>query len=77
MLVNLRKYVMIHDINQPTWPDVKLFWDKLKVNKKYKEYLYQTNGKKCTGNGIAFLMIKNYEVFDYYTNNVVSYSAIE
>lgn len=46
------KYVMVHDINQPTWPDVKVFWDKIKVGKTYKEYLYQTDNKPVHGIGL-------------------------
>jgi len=46
------KYVIIHDINQPTWPAVKVFWESIKTGKKYNEYLYQTDGNNVHGIGL-------------------------
>jgi hypothetical protein len=43
------KYVIIHDINEPSCPDVKTFWNEIKPNLKFKEYLYQTNNNPCQG----------------------------
>ena len=48
------KYVIIHDINQPTWPAVKKFWNEIKTDKKHKEYLYQTENKNVHGIGLIF-----------------------
>lgn len=48
------RYALIHDINQPTWPAVKVFWERMKQEKKYSEYTYQTEGKPVHGIGLLY-----------------------
>lgn len=46
--------VMFHDINEKSCPGVIRFWDEIKKGKKYKEYLYQTEGNPVHGIGLLF-----------------------
>lgn len=54
---NIGKYskiVMFHDINNRVCPGVEKFWNEVKIGKKYKEYLYQTDNLKVHGIGVLF-----------------------
>jgi len=45
---------MFHDINDNRCPGVVKFWNEVKEGKKFKEFLYQTDGENVHGIGLLF-----------------------
>jgi hypothetical protein len=46
------KICIIHDINEPSCPDVKRFWDKIKVGREHLEFIESGNGVNTQGIGV-------------------------